>query len=136
MTVQIDDAITGVVLSERVQRIRQCETGADELQWEAARLIAEELDSGTTQQVLAEQIGKSQSHVSLAAKTWRYYLGNNPLPPFNDAYHSPEVRGSKAKPITPKATPAPQPEPPVSEPVSTPPTFLARPMGARHRQHL
>lgn len=84
----------------RVDQIIYIEAQADKLEedvnslrWQAAELIWQELDSGKSQRQLASEIGKSATHVNHMAKTWRVCLGKHPLPPFNEAYHSPEVRG-------------------------------------------
>jgi len=118
--IETDDSISGVVVSHRVNEIIRLEKLADDSQWEAARLIAEELADGKTQQKLAGEIGRSQPHVSYMAKTWRefYNLGYNERPPFNDAYHSPEVRGLP-KP-TPEPAPTPAPVPPSGGSYNTP----------------
>lgn len=102
--------------SDRVGQIIQHEQLADELQsksdehrWEAARLISEELADGKTQRELGREIGKSQTHVSFAAKTWDAfgadYQGNH-APSWNEAYHSPEVRAPQRE-----EPPAPEPDP-------------------------
>lgn len=59
-------------MSDRVSEIIFLEAKADEVQieidqyrWEAARLICEELRTGKSQQVLADEIGKSANHVSV-----------------------------------------------------------------------
>ena len=49
----------------------------DKHRWEAARLIWEELATGKTQETLAEEIGKSQSHVSKMARAWQKYSPEN-----------------------------------------------------------
>jgi len=48
---------------------------------------------------LASEIGKSQTHVSHMAKTWETHgrLPRQSLPSFNEAYHSPEVRGKSQR---------------------------------------
>ena len=58
----------------RVSRIILCETEADEheqagrLRWEAAQLIAAELEAGKSTRDLAGEIGKSQTHVTRMAR--------------------------------------------------------------------
>jgi len=61
----------------RIEEIIWCEGQADQLdmeadglRWTAARLIAEELDTGKTQRVLGEQIGKSHAHVGYMRQVW------------------------------------------------------------------
>lgn len=83
---------------DRVTRIRELEASADRLEqaadqarWEAAELIAAELDSGKTLRGLGEEIGKSHPHVHRMAQVWRDYggtRGTNPssLPSFNTLY--------------------------------------------------
>jgi hypothetical protein len=85
----------------RVEAIIYNERAADELQakadehhWEAARLIAEELDTGTRQRELARQIGKSRIHIQRMIKCWNVREGGSlGSRSFNQVYHSPEVRG-------------------------------------------
>lgn len=48
---------------------------SDQLRWTAARLIAEELTTGKTQRQVAEEIGKSVTHVNFMNQVWRVYLG-------------------------------------------------------------
>ena len=77
-------------LPDRVQRIIDLEIKGDEHQWEAARLIWEELDEGVhSQRSLAEAIGKSQTHVSFMATLWRLWITDyfgNQRPPFAESY--------------------------------------------------
>jgi hypothetical protein len=124
--IAIDDALFGVVRTPRVQRIISVEKAAeryDELadgcRWEAARLISEELADGKSQVRLAEEIGKSQAHVSYMAKTWRYNLGYSDRPSFNEAYHSPAIR-SGVQPSEPESLPLGEPEPEQDEPAGEP----------------
>jgi hypothetical protein len=72
---------------------------ADDYRWRAARLIAEELDDGKTQRVLAKEIGKSQTHVSLMAQVWRDYQGNQKRS-FNSIYQ----QAKRARPPGPWST--------------------------------
>jgi len=92
--------------ADRVGQIIEHERLAEELQaqsdqhrWEAARLIAAELADGKSQRQLSQEIGKSQTHVSFAAKTWELYggdyLGNRLRLTWNDAYHGPAVRSKR-----------------------------------------
>lgn len=87
----------------------------DAHRWEAARLIVEELDAGKTQRALAAEIGKSATHVNHMAQTWRVCLGKHERPPWNEAYHSPEIRRSEKMPKTEPLTSAP-PAPADAEP--------------------
>lgn len=96
------------IAASRVAEIIDHERQADQLaaasdahRWEAARLIAEELDGGKSQRQLAADIGKSQTHVSFMARAWRDYQGNQLRPPFAEAYQA-----LKAKPV-PAAIEAP-----------------------------
>lgn len=77
-------------LPDRVQRIIDLEAKGDEYQWEAARLIWEELDEGLrSQRDLAEAIGKSQTHVSFMSKLWNLWITDyfgNQRPPFAESY--------------------------------------------------
>ncbi len=76
---------------------------ADEHKWTAAKLIWEELQGPPkkSQRKLADEIGKSQPHVKFMAATWEYFggisdnLGYQERPPFNEAYHSAKVRGTR-----------------------------------------
>jgi hypothetical protein len=107
---------------DRVQEIIRLEKNAEVNQWEAARLISEELADGKSQRQLAQEIGKSQTHVRYMAKTFEIFGENHGVHgSFDLAYHSPEVRG------------APQPEPTAQpEPTTRPtPTITSRPTGPR-----
>jgi hypothetical protein len=93
------------------------ERQSEESQWEAARLIAEELAEGKSQRQLANEIGY-RSHVTVGykAQTWRTFghLGDQERPSFNEAFHSPEVRGGQPKPAPlpgPKGEPKGEPGP-------------------------
>jgi len=63
--------------------------------WEAARLIWEEVDSGTSRRELAREIGKSHTHVRYMYNCWDLVgrKTDGDLPNFNEVYHSSEVRG-------------------------------------------
>jgi hypothetical protein len=68
---------------DRVVRIRELEASADHHErvadrerWEAAELIAAELDSGKSMRQLGAEIGKSHTHVRRMAQVWRDYGGN------------------------------------------------------------
>ena len=123
MTMATDSTISGTVLSERVSRIIQNEQDAelyqaqaDECKWAASEDIAAELADGKTQRQLGSEIGKSHKHVGYMATAWRKFgnLGSQ-RPAFNEAYHSPEVRGMP-KPKDPEPLPRgggdPRPDPP------------------------
>lgn len=112
--IALDDALFGEILSPRVQQIIRLERQADDAQWEAARLIAEELAEGKSQRQLAREIGKSQAHVFRMNRCWalRETLGFHIL---NEAYHSPEVRG-KHDPELSAAEPQDIEQPPLLEP--------------------
>lgn len=99
----VDDALFGEVLSPRVQQIIKLERQADDAQWEAARLIAAELDDGKSQRQLAREIGKTHTHVRYMALAWEWKLKFPPyeLPPFNEVYNSSEVRGSRQPELAP-----------------------------------
>ncbi len=85
--------------ADRIAQIRELEAGAarDEAEanrkrWEAARLIAEELQTGKSTRVLAKEIGKSHTHVVRMAGVWRATASGNQvsttLLPFNRLYKS------------------------------------------------
>jgi Putative DNA-binding protein N-terminus len=64
----------------RIEEIIKCEAeadqhqkDADELRWRAARLIAEELATGSTQRQVAAEIGKDQAHVSRMNQVWKRF---------------------------------------------------------------
>jgi hypothetical protein len=108
MTMQVDDAKNGVVLSARVSAIIQNERDAEmyeaqanDCRWAAAEDIAAELAAGKSQSQLGREIGKSNVHVRYMALTWKLKLkfkDDDTRPPFNELYNSPEVRGvPKAK---------------------------------------
>ena len=81
---------------------------ADDHRWKAAELIAAELATGKTQCVLADEINKSQTHVSLMAQVWRDYQGNqgNRERSFDSYYQQAKksVYG-RTEPTTPKKHP-------------------------------
>lgn len=91
------------------QRIIECETGAEALQWEAAERIAAGNAAGRTQQAIAREIGKGQPHVCYMIKTWKNHLGDNPKPPFNEAYQA--AKAPKVKDPEPQPEPEPDEEP-------------------------
>jgi hypothetical protein len=115
MTMQVDDAKNGVVLSARVSAIIQNERDAEmyeaqanDCKWAAAEDIAAELaERGPGQQSqLAREIGKSRGHVQRMLKC-HLLLKERPddtRPPFNEIYNSPEVRGLP-KPKDPEPLP-------------------------------
>jgi len=94
---------------DRIRRIIRHEAAADRddtaisrHRWQAAQLIWEELQTGTTMTALGEAIGRSRQHVLYASRCWElagqsYDEGD--LPPFNTIYHSVEVRGSQHPPV-------------------------------------
>lgn len=103
-------------MDDKVQKIirleadaSKMESEASDLRWEAARLISEEIASGTTQRALAKEIGKDHKHVAWCVKCWKIWGGDlvGPRPPFNKAYHSTEVRGGPKPKVRgkPKARP-------------------------------
>ena len=72
----------------------------DELRWQAARGIWEEVDSGKSHRQLGQEIVKSHVYVGWYAKCWAlvkdtYDEGH--LPPFADIFYSTEVRGEGFK---------------------------------------
>lgn len=77
---------------------------ADDHKWEAARLIAEELASGTTQRALAKAIGKKRPHIQRMLYCWERRGSLRIQQSFNAFYNSEIVRG-------PKKIPKPKPEP-------------------------
>jgi hypothetical protein len=108
--IAVDDALFGDVLTPRVQRIIQLERQADDAQWEAARLICEELAEGKTQRQLAREIGKGLTHVHYMAKCWRLRVHYSEHASFSEFYNSPAIRSGAQ---------SPEPEPlPLGEPES------------------
>lgn len=88
----------------RISEIIKAEAEADRLQdksdqwrWLAAELIAAELCDGKRQRQLADELGyRSHTTVMYKAKAWKIFgLLGDQRPSWNDAYHSPEVRGSR-----------------------------------------
>lgn len=71
-------------------RIRQCETGAEALQWEAAERIYAGVADGKKKQDIAREIGKSPAHITQMSKIGKLYLGKalDSRPPFNEAYQA------------------------------------------------
>jgi hypothetical protein len=70
--------------------------------WAAAQLIWEEIDEGNSRRGLAQEIGKSHTHVRYMYNCWDIVgrkleldgeVVHSKLPNFNDVYHSVEVRG-------------------------------------------
>jgi hypothetical protein len=72
------------------------DTKASEIWWEAAYLIWQEIQAGKQQKVLAEEIGKSRTHVCWMNKCWELASIMVARPPFMEMYHSAEVRGESA----------------------------------------
>jgi hypothetical protein len=104
-------------VNERVERIVFLQQRTEADQWEAARLIFEELESGKTQRELAGEIGKSLAHVSYMAATWRrsVHLGEQDRPAFNEAYHDRQPENPRDNvpafaPDNPEPEPAPERE--------------------------
>jgi hypothetical protein len=127
--IAVDDTLFGDVLTPRVQQIIRLEKEADDAQWEAARLISEELAEGKSQRQLAREIGKSQPHVLYMHRCWRLRDNYSYHSSFSEVYNSPEIRAAGEKP-----DPAPEPEPlPLGEPeVSAPePAPAANPPAGR-----
>lgn len=109
--VAVDDALFGEVLTPRVQQIIRLEREADDAQWEAARLIAEELAEGKSQRQLAREIGKSQGHVRFMNRCWTLrgeYYSIHPRPSFGEFYNSSFVRAAEEKA---ESEPVREPEP-------------------------
>jgi hypothetical protein len=94
---------------DRVEEIKRHEAIADREdertsghRWEAARLIWEEItESGTSRRALADQIGKSHTHVRYMFNCWDIVgrklvvsEGSSSLPNFNTVYTSEEIRES------------------------------------------
>jgi phage N-6-adenine-methyltransferase len=107
----VDVALPGSALdeweAEYVSLINTLETKADrpeaeasDVRWEQAEQVAKAIDEGMTHQRVADNWQRhdgstySKTHVVFVKKSWDEfgYLGNQ-RPRFNDAYHSPEVRG-------------------------------------------
>lgn len=123
-------------------RIKWCEAeadrlsaSADALRWEAAELIAAELESGKTQRQLAEEIGKHHTHVGFMSRVWDKfgYLGIQGRPGFNGAYQqvkrpNPEVSPESEPEPEPQSQPRPEPRPREPTPSSGP-----RPLPPRNR---
>lgn len=69
--------------------------------WVASQLIWEEVEAGTSRRQLAQEIGKSHTHVRYMYNCWdlvgrKVMTGaadTEALPSFNEVYHSTEVRG-------------------------------------------
>lgn len=78
----------------RVAEIIRLQEQDEVSQWDQARLIWEELETGKTQRVLAEEIGKSCSHVAHMSKVWSAYHGKHEGS-FAEAYA--EVKRPKPK---------------------------------------
>jgi len=76
------------------------ETEASGVRWQQAEKVVEALESGLTQQQVADGWRRvdgttySQAHVSWTAKTWRVYNYSDNRPRWYDAYNSDEVRKS------------------------------------------
>lgn len=113
-----DDAITGTVVSPRVSEIIRLEALGEESFWKSAELISLELAGGTKTRELAGLLGyKSHTTVIYKARTWeKFGLLGDQRPSFNEAYHSPEVRGVPAPQPRPAVPPGPSPAPPSPQP--------------------
>jgi len=100
---------------DRIAEIKDLEFQAEKpenevstLRWKAARLIWQEVEAGTSRRGLADEIGKSHTHVRFMYKCWDI-VGKNfesetdvswgNLPPFQSIYNSTEVRG-EPEPVT------------------------------------
>jgi len=79
----------------RIQKIMRLENEADaaeqsanDMRWEAAETIWQELQAGTTQRKLASEIGKSQAHVAKCNRIWADHRSDSPenRPKWADAY--------------------------------------------------
>lgn len=102
----IQGQVEGHVLT-RVEEIIRLEAQADRMadeadraKWEAARLIAEEVQSGKSLRKLAGEIGKSHQHVDRMKRCWEVagcHLKVTDRPAFNHVYNSAEVRGTDKK---------------------------------------
>jgi hypothetical protein len=117
----LDEALFGDVLTPRVQQIIRLEREADDAQWEAARLITEELAAGKSKTQLGREIGKGRTHVLFMSRCWelrdRYYSNGS----FSELYNSPEIRAASEKPeppVEPEPLPLGESEVPESEPTS------------------
>jgi hypothetical protein len=97
-----------VRIREIIALLRQAEhdgTTQSEYNWRASRLIWEEVQAGTKQVDLAQQIGKSQSHVTRLKKCWQIFVIDPgvefscyaDLGSFYEAYNSPEVHGESQR---------------------------------------
>lgn len=98
----------------RIYDIIKLEAEADKLseeyennRWETARLISDELASGTSQRQLASQVGKSQMHISRMNTVWQRNarVSLEDRPSFTEAYNAANPRGEH------KSKPKPEPEP-------------------------
>lgn len=91
---------------EAVAAINELEALADEpeieasdLRWSQAAVVVKALEAGMTQQRVADNWKRSdgsaysQSHVKWVKKTWDAFSTLGTRPRWNEAYHSPEVRG-------------------------------------------
>ena len=82
--------------------IARPEGEASAKRWQQARHVFEALQDGMSTRELAAQWRKpggdaySDTHVLFVARTWTAYLGKQSLPPWNEAFHSDEVRKGKA----------------------------------------
>jgi len=94
----MDSRIARIIELERTAGQREKATSAE--RWEAASLIWMELQSGKTQQVVADAIGRSQTHVCWASRCWgivRGYVFDSfeQLQDFGKLYQSDEIRNPK-----------------------------------------
>jgi hypothetical protein len=71
---------------------------ASETRCQAAGLIVAELDSGTSNGDLAEQIGKSGSHVTQMKKAWTLYQNDRGKKRSFDSYYQEAKRPARATP--------------------------------------
>lgn len=83
-----DEAVSRIIALQA--DAARAEADANRYHWEAAELIAHELETGISQRQLAREIGKSQGHVSKCAVLWAR-CGSDSLenrPAWRDAYRS------------------------------------------------
>jgi hypothetical protein len=95
-------------ICEIVSLLKQADregTTQSEYNWRASKLIWEEVESGTKQKDLAEQIGKSPAHITRLKKCWQVFVigpgvefgSFRDLGSFYEAYNSPEVHGESQR---------------------------------------
>jgi hypothetical protein len=96
------DRISEIIRLEK--EATEADGEANDLRWESARLISEELETGKTQRTLSEEVGLSQPEVFRRKTAWGRYAGVSPeqRPAFATACDEANKRGQQVSVTTSK----------------------------------